>query len=140
MKLKHFFVIAFLLVIAGTIASCQSDEQLEFNRYYSSGRVVYQSHCQNCHGANGEGLQGLIPPLTDQAYLKANKNVLACSVNNGLKGKITIQGREFDGTMPSNDLAPINLAMALTYVTNSFGNKLGVITSGQVEKDLSACK
>lgn len=143
MKLKHIRVIVlvlFVTVTIGMVVSCQSDEQVEFNRYYSAGSLVYQTHCQNCHGVHGEGLQGLIPPLTDSAYLKTNKDILACSVKFGLKRRITILNRQFEGTMPPNDLAPMNLAMALTYVTNSFGNKLGTITSEQVESDLAKCK
>jgi mono/diheme cytochrome c family protein len=138
MKIKIITSITFLLFVL--IVSCQSDESLEFDRYYSTGSLVYQQKCQNCHGEHGEGLQGLIPSLTDTAYLKINKSVLACSVKYGLKGKIAIGKREFEGTMPPNDLAPIELAEVLTYVTNSFGNKMGILTSGQVDVDLGRCK
>ena len=133
-------VISFLcLAMIVLIVSCQNDEQVEFNRYYSNGSVVYQSHCQNCHGAKGEGLQGLIPPLTDSAYLKNNKETLACFVKTGLKGKITIINKSFEGEMPANDLAPLEIAQVLTYVTNSFGNKIGTINTEQVNTDLVKC-
>jgi mono/diheme cytochrome c family protein len=138
MKLRIIFGIAFFLVVL--IISCQSDEQMDFKRYYSAGSLIYLTRCQNCHGANGEGLQGLIPPLTDQSYLKTNKAILACSVKYGLKGKIIISGRSFEGEMPRNDLASIELAEVLTYMTNSFGNKMGTVTSEQVEADLTKCK
>ena len=122
------------------IISCQSDEQLEFSRYYSSGSVIYQSKCQNCHGNKGEGLSALIPPLTDSVYLKTNKKTLACIVKYGLNGSINLAGKTFEGQMPANDLAPVELAEVLTYITNSFGNKLGTITTQQVNDDLSKCK
>ncbi len=132
--------ILFIIVIAVTTVSCQSDEKIEFNRYYSAGSVIYQTKCQNCHGAHGEGLAALIPPLTDQAYLKTNRATLACFVKNGLKGKITIGYKTFEGEMPVTDLAPIEIAEVLTYITNSFGSKLGTINSGQVNNDLTNCK
>lgn len=138
MKLKIIAGIGLLLVIL--IVSCQSEEQLEFDRYYSAGSIVYQTHCQNCHGAKGEGLQALMPPLTDSAFLKANRALLSCSVKYGLKGKISISKKIFEGQMPPNDLAPIEIANVLTYVTNSFGNKMGTITSQQVEIDLRKCR
>lgn len=142
MKLNFISLCAFalLLVAAVTIVSCQDEQSVEFNRYYSLGNVVYQTHCQNCHGANGEGLQGLIPPLTDSIYLKNNRHQLACSVKYGLKGKLTIAGRSFEGVMPPNDLAPVDLAQVLTYVNNSFGNKAGIINITQIQTDLSSCK
>jgi len=130
-----------LLFIMAMVASCQSDEQVEFNRYYSGGSVLYLAHCQNCHGEKGEGLQALIPPLTDSVFLKQNRSLLACYLKNGLKGKLSIAGREFEGEMPAAaDLSPIEVAKVLTYVTNSFGNKAGVINLQQVQADLKNCK
>jgi mono/diheme cytochrome c family protein len=138
MKLKIIAGIVSLLFLL--IVSCQSDEQMEFNRYYSSGSLIYQNHCQNCHGTNGEGLQGLIPSLKDSVFLKSNKSTLACLVKYGLKKNITILKRSYDSEMPSNDLAPIQIANVLTYITNSFGNKMGAITLAQVGIDLAKCK
>ena len=138
MKLKLISGILFLLTVL--IASCQNDGQIEFTRYYSGGSAIYQARCQNCHGAKGEGLQQLIPPLTDSTYLKTNKNSLACFLKNGLKGEIRIHNKAFDGEMPIDSLAPIEIAKVLTYVTNSFGNKLGTINLQQVQSDLEKCR
>lgn len=131
-------VAAFVLILF--IISCESDESIEFKRYYSSGAVVYQNHCQNCHGKNGEGLSALIPPLTDSVFLKANKNTLACFIRSGLKGPVTIKGKTYDDAMPANDVTPMEIAQALTYITNSFGNKLGTIDEQQVQADLGKCR
>jgi len=138
MKIKVVCGISALLLLL--FFSCQSDEQLEFVHYYSAGSVVYQSHCQNCHGKNGEGLQGLIPPLTDVPYLKKNRAVLPCMVTYGQKGRIMVANRLFEGEMPKNDLAPVEVAEVLTYVTNSFGNKMGSTTTAAVENDLGKCR
>jgi len=138
MKLKVTGIIAILLVVIG--ASCQSDDQIEFKRYYSGGSLVYQQHCQNCHGDKGQGLSALIPPLTDSIYLKNNKRKLACFIKNGLKGKITVAGRSFDDQMQPDDIAPLEIAKVLTYVTNSFGNNMGTVTLQQVQDDLNNCQ
>ena len=138
MKIKivgGLFVVLFVVLI-----SCQSDQQIEFNRYYSGGSTIYQGHCQNCHGTKGEGLQDLIPPLTDTAYLKINKNNLTCFIKNGLKENIMVKGRLFEEEMPAEDLSPIEIAKVLTYITNSFGNKTGTIHLQQVENDIRKCK
>lgn len=139
MKLKVIGSICVLLFVL-IIFSCQSDGSIEFKRYYSGGIIVYQNHCQNCHGEKGEGLSSLIPPFTDTAYLKANLASLACKINFGLKGKITVSGKDFYGEMPAANLTPIEIAQALTYVTNSFGNKLGIITVDEVNADLNKCE
>ncbi|MGF7073099.1 c-type cytochrome [Mucilaginibacter sp. 3215] len=138
MKLKVTGIIAILLVVIG--ASCQSDDQIEFKRYYSGGSLVYQQHCQNCHGDKGQGLSALIPPLTDSTYLKNNRRKLACIIKNGLKGKITVADRPFDDEMQADDISPIEIAKVLTYITNSFGNKMGTVTLQQVQNDLKNCQ
>lgn len=143
MKLKvigGISIILFVLVVTGMFTSCQSDEQIEFERYYSAGSMVYQTRCQNCHGAHGEGLLGLIPPITDSNYLKINRKNLACIVKYGLRGKVTIKNKIFEEKMPPTGLSPIEIANVLTYITNSFGNKSGTITNQQVENYLAGCK
>ncbi|MES2107827.1 MAG: cytochrome c [Bacteroidota bacterium] len=122
------------------IASCEDSGKVEFNRYYANGSAVYQQHCQNCHGASGEGLRGLMPPLTDSIYLKNNKSMLACFIKNGLKGRITISNKQFEGEMPASGLAPVEIAQVLTYINNSFGNKAGTFTTERVNADLNKCK
>lgn len=129
-----------VFVVTLLIAACQSDESLEFKRYYSSGALVYQQHCQNCHGVNGEGLSALIPPLSDSTYLRKNITALPCYIKNGLKGQITIKGKTFEDAMPANDLSPVEIAQVLTYVNNSFGNKLNTIDEQSVQKSLANCK
>lgn len=138
--MKAIIIISAFLVIVGLIASCQTEQQVEFNRYYSAGAAVYQSHCQNCHGDKGQGLAALIPPLTDTAYLRKNRAVLPCALKLGVSGKITVSGKEFEGQMPATELSPIEIAEVLTYVTNSFGNKQGLISDVEIEKGLKGCK
>ena len=137
MKIKIISAICLLLVVL--IYSCQSDETIEFKRYYSTGSIVYQDHCQNCHGSKGEGLAALIPPFTDTLFIKNNKAKLACMLQNGFKEKINVAGREFVGEMPAAGLSPIEIAQVTTYVTNSFGNKQGVITVEDITADLAKC-
>ncbi len=138
MKLKVISGIS--LILAVLFFSCQTEKELEFSRYYTAGSVIYQNKCQNCHGINGQGLLALMPPLTDSIYLKTNKGNLACYIKFGIKGKVTIGTKQFEDTMPANDFAPIDIAEVLTYVTNSFGNKMGTITSERVADDLKVCK
>lgn len=138
--MKPILVMGAILSLIVLTVSCQNGKGIEFERYYTAGSVVFQNNCQNCHGADGAGLGALIPPLTDSAFLRKNKDFLPCIVNNGLKGKITVHQKEFDDRMPAIALSPVEIAEVLTYVTNSFGNKLGAINSQTVSADLNHCK
>ncbi len=136
-----FGIIAFLLAIIGSIVySCQSEDKIEFMRYYSAGQALYKTHCQNCHGQNGEGLAALIPPLTDTEYLKQHRKQLACYLKNGLKLPILVNGKAYNGEMPPANLAPVEIAQVLTYVQNSFGNKANVHNIDQVNAELGKCE
>ena len=139
MKLKATGILATSILIL-YLASCESDAGIEFKRYYSTGALVYQTHCQNCHAPDGQGLSDLIPPLTDSSYLKNNKGALACFIKSGLKGPITINSKAFDDAMPANDISPIEVAQVLTYIGNSFGNTLNTINEQVVQADLTKCK
>jgi mono/diheme cytochrome c family protein len=141
MKNKIVLALSGLIALVVLITSCQSEEELTFKRYYTAGAVLYQSHCQNCHAANGEGLGGLIPPLNDSVYLRSTKERIPCIIKNGLTGNITINGKLYTEKMPEqSQFTPIELAEVITYVTNSFGNKLGVTETQRVSTDLAGCK
>jgi mono/diheme cytochrome c family protein len=138
--MKFKLIAALLVVMAALAYSCQSESEIEYMRYYTSGQELYKARCQNCHGAQGEGLAALIPPLTDSDYLKKNKTKLACYVQNGLQLPILVNGKAYNGQMPASGLAPIEIAQVLTYVQNSFGNKMGLHNVEQVNKELGKCE
>lgn len=138
--MKFRIIIALLAVVMGLVYSCQSESEIEYMRYYTAGQELYKTRCQNCHGANGEGLAALIPPLTDAAFLQANKSKLACYVQNGLQQPIMVNSKPFSGNMPPSGLAHMEIAEVLTFVQNSFGNKLGLHNIEQVNKELKACE
>lgn len=139
--MKLAVIAVLLLVVAGLAASCESDQQIEFKRYYTTGKIIYEQRCQNCHGRNGEGLSSLIPPLTDGEYLKTNKAFLACLMTDGVKNKMMrVAGKTYVGNMPAPGLAPIDAAKVITYITNSFGNKMGTTNVDEVNKQLADCK
>lgn len=123
------------------ITSCQSESEIYYARYFVNGKGIYEKHCQNCHAAGGAGLGMLIPPLTDTTFLKQNKNRLSCIIKYGQSGKISVNSKIYDGTMPGEDhLSDIEIAAVITYITNSFGNKQVVYDVNDVSKDLKECK
>lgn len=130
-----------LLMLFIALISCQSEAELNYVRYYTSGKKLYEANCQNCHSNNGSGLALLYPPLTDTTYLQKNKSQLACIIKYGLKGKIELAGKIYEGEMPAQPkLSDIEIAQIVTYITNSFGNKQGLHDANAVNADLKRCK
>jgi mono/diheme cytochrome c family protein len=120
--------------------SCQTKDEINYARYYTGGKVLYDTHCTNCHNADGKGLGNLIPPLTDSFFLQKNKKLLACIIKEGLKDSITIGGKTFNEPMPANhQLTAMDIAQIVTYITNSFGNKQGLYNVNNADSDLKNC-
>ena len=120
--------------------SCQTADRIQQDAYYVNGRDLYIKHCQNCHGAKGEGLGALTPPLTDSIYMKANKQQLACFIKKGLTTPVTVNGKVYEGKMPAFNFADIDVAQLIVYITNDFGSKQGMYTNDNVAADLKNCK
>ena len=137
---KLILLSLFSIVMISMIYSCQSADKIQQDAYYVNGRDIYISHCQNCHGSKGEGLGELAPPLTDSVYMRNNKKQLACIIKNGLSSPVTVHGKTYEGKMPDFNLANIDLAQLVVYLTNGFGHQQGMYTTEQVEQDLKNCK
>lgn len=130
----------FLSAILSFIYGCQNQGQIEQAKYTSNGKDLYGVNCQNCHGANGEGLGDLVPPLTDTLFLKQHKTELACIIKNGISKPLVINGKTYDSKMPGlGHLEDIDIAQIITYITNNFGNKQGAYPYQKVAIDLKNC-
>ncbi|MFD2287793.1 c-type cytochrome [Pedobacter petrophilus] len=138
---KYIITIAFLFSVIFVIISCQNQETIDLQNYMSNGKELYRTKCQNCHGENGEGLGQLAPPLTDTLFLKTNKTRLACIIRNGIEESIVINGKTYKEKMPAfPELADIDVAQVMVYITNSFGNNQGFVPYSKVSIQLQNCK
>lgn len=141
MRNKVLYLAFSLISTCILIQACQSEDQLTYARYYVNGKVLYETHCQNCHAADGSGLKNLYPALTDTLFLKENKTNLACIIKYGLNQKLTINGKTYEEKMPGNDrLSDIDVTQLLVYISNSFGNNLGSFDMQEVSKQLKSCR
>lgn len=99
------------------------------------GKEVYTLYCQNCHMENGEGTEGVNPPLAKTTYLKDIKKNIGYILN-GQTGEITVNGKKYNAIMnPLNYLDDQQIADVLNYVRNSWGNKYPAVTPAQVKAE-----
>jgi len=98
-----------------------------------SGEKVFQTVCLPCHQADGKGLPGAFPPLAGSDFLLGHKDRAVGVVVNGLQGEVVVNGNKFNSVMPAMvQLSDQEIADALTYVLNSWGNSDGAVASSQV--------
>lgn len=113
---------------------------LVINKIEPESAFLYKTHCQDCHGEQGEGLKDLIPPLANSDYLKNGSENLACMIRYGRQGKITVNGQVYEGIMPPNKiLSDIEIANILNFIQKKWGNPQNFTTTETVEKALKSC-
>lgn len=136
-----FTLICVFVLLLQLVHSCQSTYDIKTMQYVTNGEKVYRAHCQNCHGAQGEGLGKLYPPLTDPDYLRNNRGLLPRIVRFGLKDSIKISNQYFSEVMPAiPQLTDVDIAYVLTYVTLRFGDAQEKYSLEEVKKSLSLGK
>jgi nitrite reductase (NO-forming) len=96
------------------------------------GKKIFMTACFACHMANGEGLPGVFPPLARSDFLQANRSRAIRIPIKGLTGPVTVNGKTYNNVMPPQPFDDEQLADVLTYVMNSWGNDLGVVTPQEV--------
>jgi len=100
----------------------------------ANGKKVYSNVCAACHQAEGQGLAGAFPPLAGSDVLAESGGMIAVNAAlNGRSGPITVNGVEYNGVMPPlSYLSDQQVADAVTFVLNSWGNPGGEISVAQV--------
>ncbi|RXK56868.1 c-type cytochrome [Oleiharenicola lentus] len=105
-----------------------------------AGQQLYAQHCLPCHGPEGQGAPGLIPPLTKTDWVK-NKNRLLQVALNGLSGRIEVNGEFYQQEMPAfRHLSDDDLSALLTYVRASFENESNAVTPAEVAEERKGLK
>jgi len=128
-----FFTIVLFFLLASSFTTKQ---QPAIKASIERGQKVYAGTCLACHQADGLGVQRMNPPLVKTKWVLGDKKALAKLVLNGLKGgEIEIDGDDFHNPMPpqKGQLTDQQIADALTYVRNSFGNKASAVTAADVK-------
>ncbi|MUH37972.1 dehydrogenase [Zobellia amurskyensis] len=103
----------------------------------TSGAKMFYEICASCHGVNGQGIEGLAPPLMGSEHV-ANTERLGLIILHGLEGPITVKGKRYDlnlampGLIRNEDISNKDIADIISYVTNAFSDvprrlKLGTI-------------
>jgi nitrite reductase (NO-forming) len=86
------------------------------------GKMIYSGICMACHQAEGQGIPKAFPPLAKSDYLNADIKRAISTVLHGLQGKVTVNGQTYESLMPQLGLNDEQVANALTYVYNQWGN------------------
>ena len=96
------------------------------------GKLLYLQHCVICHQGAGQGTPGTFPPLAKSDYLMAKPEHGIRAVVEGLSERITVNGSNYNNTMPPILLRDEQVAAVLTFVRSAWNSAEDVITPAQV--------
>ncbi|HTI93997.1 MAG TPA: c-type cytochrome [Puia sp.] len=136
--------------VAGAILSHQTNNDTPYintakfkalAKLYPKGAAIFQTVCQTCHGADGNGVTALAPPLNGSNWVQGDKNKLISIVLYGLTGPVRIAGKlykspEVNGDMPgigaNKDFSDEDIAQVLSFIRASWNNKAGSINAADI--------
>lgn len=91
----------------------------------AKGRDIYLKLCGICHQPDGEGKDGLAPPLVGSEWaLAVDGGRMVRIVLNGLMGPVRVRGRDWNLAMPPwrENLSDDQVSLVLTYVRSQLGS------------------
>ena len=110
-------------------------------RDFPRGAAMYKSTCQPCHGADGNGVISLAPPLNNSEWVTGDKGKFIPIELFGLSGPIKINGKvykspEINGDMPSigqnKDFSDAEISQLLSFIRNSWNNTAENISAEEI--------
>ncbi|MES3017726.1 MAG: PVC-type heme-binding CxxCH protein [Bacteroidota bacterium] len=137
-------VYAQLRQVISNIKSNESNKDANLLRkQYPRGASLFRSTCQPCHGADGNGVRSLAPPLNKSEWVTGNKETLIAILLHGLSGPVTVnkklyQAPEINGDMPgigsNKDIVDEDIAQLSSFIRNSWSNEAEKISREEVIK------
>lgn len=89
----------------------------------ANGKALFETECAACHQANGQGVAEYYPPLAGNHDLFLDRIFPVYVLLSGLSGEIIVEGKTFNGQMPSFSYLPdANVAALVNYVRDAWNN------------------
>ena len=101
----------------------------------AKGKALYLVSCSACHQPNGQGLQGIAPPLAETRWPSESEDRLARIVLHGLRGPINVAGKKYNLEMPAMGFFDDqDIAAILTYIRSAWGKPSRPVTREAIGK------
>jgi nitrite reductase (NO-forming) len=114
------------LAVVAQVQSSAERGTLTLEEQIKAGEALFNGTCSVCHQSNGQGIEGVFPPLAGSDLLASTPKRAVTIALNGLSGPITVNGKAYNSVMPPmSQLNDDEIANILTFVTHSWGNKGG---------------
>ena len=96
------------------------------------GKEVYENYCVSCHLGNGQGVEGVFPPLAQSDYISANTEQTIRAIKFGLQGSIKVNGKSYNGMMPAAGLDDEEVADVMNFIRNAWGSTSDTLITPEI--------
>ncbi|APW36871.1 alcohol dehydrogenase [Rhodoferax koreense] len=106
------------------------------SRVAARGSRLYEQHCAQCHGEQGQGVPGAYPPLAGNRAVTMPKvaNLVQAVLNGGYAPATAGNPRPYGMPPFVLVLNDADVAAVLTHVRNSWGNQAGGVAEVEVNR------
>ena len=116
-------VTGFLFISFLAMLSFGKQEEFDLKASIERGKNVYIVYCLSCHMENGEGIEGLYPPVANSDYMIADSVRAVQQIIYGVTGEIMVNGKKYNTKMEKIDLNDEQVSDVMNYMRNSWGGK-----------------
>jgi len=108
----------------------------QVRKQFEPGARIYKKHCEDCHGAAGQGAPGAYPALVGNrgVTLQPPLNAIRSVLNGGYPPSTAGNPRPYGMPPFAQTLSGEEIAMVLSYVRNAWGNRGSLVTAAQVDR------
>jgi mono/diheme cytochrome c family protein len=102
----------------------------------AKGKNLYETHCVDCHGADGKGLAPAYPPLAGNRALTMDESVNAIRIvlNGGFPPGTAGNPRPYSMPPYSHVMDDAEVAAVVSYLRASWGNRAAPVSSAEVNR------
>jgi mono/diheme cytochrome c family protein len=106
----------------------------------TKGLQLFRSICATCHGADGNGIENLAPPLKGSEYIDGSMNRLAAIILHGISGPMHVGGKryELNNEMPAllnnTSVSDQDIVNIIAFIQNAYAKEPKRITAAEVKK------
>ena len=99
------------------------------------GEKIYDQHCKDCHGTAGEGAAGAYPPLAANrsVTLPSPLNTIRSVLDGGYAPSTAGNPRPYGMPPFAHTLSSEEIALVVSYVRNTWGNRASLVTAVDVD-------
>lgn len=125
----------FLRMFVALALACLSMAAADLSPQQQRGRAVYGMACAACHQFTGQGARSVYPPLAASDYLMADRERSIRIAIQGMTGRLTVNGVDYNGVMPAPLIANDDQKVAdvLTYIRSAWGNNGDAVSVDEVK-------